>query len=86
MNLIFHSQFRKQLAKINKKQRQRVQERLHIFLDNQFHSILNNHALKGKYLDYRSINITGDLRAIYKSASDDECIFVALDTHSNLYP
>ncbi|MBI3442983.1 MAG: type II toxin-antitoxin system mRNA interferase toxin, RelE/StbE family [Candidatus Sungbacteria bacterium] len=86
MNFTFHRQFRKHLEKLNHKQRQRVRERLHIFLDNPFHSALNNHALKGKYLDYRSINITGDLRAIYKSVSEDECIFVALDTHSNLYP
>lgn len=86
MNLTFHRQFRKHLEKLNIKQRQRIQEWLHIFLDNAFYPALNNHALKGKYLDYRSINITGDLRAIYKSVSDDECIFVALDTHSNLYP
>ena len=85
MNLVFHRQFRKHLEKLNKKQRQRVLERLHIFLDNPFHPVLNNHALKGKYLDYRSINITGDLRTIYKSVNADECIFVALDTHSNLY-
>ncbi len=86
MNLIFHGQFRKHIKKLNKKQRRQLQERLHIFLDDPFYPMLNNHALKGKYLDYRSINITGDLRAIYKSISEDECIFVALDTHSNLYP
>lgn len=86
MNLTFHRQFRKHLEKLNRKQQQRVQERLHIFLDDPFHPLLNNHPLKGKYLDYRSINITGDLRAVYKSVSEDECIFVALDTHGNLYP
>jgi len=86
MNLVFHRQFRRQAEKLSSKQRQRVKERVHLFLDNPFHPTLNNHALKGKYLDYRSINSTGDLRAVYKSAHEDEYIFVALDTHSNLYP
>lgn len=86
MRIIFHLQFQKHGKKLNSKQRQHVSERLHLFLDNPFHPTLNNHALKGKYLDYRSINITGDLRAIYKSVNENECIFVALDTHSNLYP
>ncbi len=46
---------------------------------------LKNHPLKGKYTDYRSINITDNLRAIYKFLNENECIFVAVDTHSNLY-
>lgn len=86
MKLTFHLQFQKHCKKLNNKQRLRASKRLHLFLDDPFNPILNNHALKGKYLDYRSINITGDLRAIYKSVSETECIFVALDTHSNLYP
>ena len=86
MKLTFHLQFQKHCEKLHKKQRQHVTERLHLFLDDPFHPVLHNHALKGKYLDYRSINITGDLRAIYKSVSETECIFVAIDTHSNLYP
>jgi len=85
MKIRFHKNFKKQYKKLKKKEQKKVQERLELFLENPFNTRLNNHPLKGKYTDYRSINITGDLRAIYKFVSDDECIFVVVDTHSNLY-
>lgn len=50
-----------------------------------FHEILNNHSLKGKYKGYRSINISGDYRAIYSLIKEDTAYFIALDTHSSLY-
>ena len=85
MKVRFHKNFEKQYRRLRKNEKNKVQKRLEIFLDNPFDVILNNHALKGKYTDYRSINITGDLRAIYKYINDEECIFVVLDIHSNLY-
>ena len=85
MKIRFHKNFEKQYKKLKKKEQEKVQERLELFLEKPFHSRLNNHPLKGKYNDYRSIDITGDLRAIYKFISEDECIFVIVDTHSNLY-
>ncbi len=85
MKIRFHKNFEKQYKKLGEKEQKKVQERLIIFLKDPFNSLLNNHTLKGKYVDYRSINITGDLRAIYKFIDENECIFVAVDTHSNLY-
>jgi len=85
MKIRFHKNFDKQYKKLSKEQKKRVKERLALFLENTFHPILGNHSLKGRYKSYRSINITGDLRAIYKFINEQECIFVAIDTHSNLY-
>jgi len=85
MKIRFHKNFKKQYLKLNKKQQIKVQNKIESFIQNPFNSILKNHSLKGKYLDYRSINITGDMRAIYKYISSEECIFVILDKHSNLY-
>ena len=51
---------------------------------NEFHPILNNHALSGEYEGYRSINITGDLRVLYRREGE-VVIFVTIDSHSNLY-
>jgi len=85
MKIYFHKNFEKQYKKFKKNEQAKVQERLTTFLEDQFDPQLNNHALKGKYVDYRSINITGDLRAVYKSISQDKSIFVIIDTHSNLY-
>jgi len=81
----FHRDFEKRYKKINKKTQKKVRERLELFSENLFDPCLNNHPLGGKYTDYRSINITGDLRAVYKFISQDECIFVFLGNHSNLY-
>ena len=85
MKIRFHKNFEKQYKKLNKKEKKRVQERLFLFLENPFHPILGNHPLKGKFTGYRSINITGDLRAIYKFINEQKSIFVIIDTHSNLY-
>jgi len=85
MKIRFHKNFEKQYQKLNSKQRKRVQERLVLFLENPFHSVLGNHPLRGKYTGYRSVNITGDLRAVYKFVNEQEYIFVAVDSHSNLY-
>lgn len=81
----FHRNFDKKYKKLKISEKKKTQERLLLFIQNPYHPLLNNHPLKGKYLDYRSINITGDLRAIYKFVSDNEVIFVAIDSHSNLY-
>jgi addiction module RelE/StbE family toxin len=81
----FHKNFEKQYRKLNEKEQNKLKERIKIFLDNPFDFRLNNHALRGKYLDYRSINIAGDLRAIYKFVNENDAIFVAIGTHGELY-
>jgi len=85
MKIRFHKNFEKQYKKLKKKEKGKVQKKLELFLENPYHPQLNNHPLKGKYTDYRSINVTGDLRAIYKFINEKECVFVVIDTHSNLY-
>lgn len=85
MKIYFHKSFDKQFSKLKASEKKRTQERLALFLENSFNAILENYPLKGKYTDYRSIDITGDLRAIFKYLNENECIFVDVDTHSNLY-
>jgi len=46
--------------------------------------VLDNHSLQGTWLGHRSINVTGDFRAIFKE-TQDAAIFVDIDTHHNLY-
>lgn len=85
MKILFHKNFKKTFKKLRKKEQKKIKEHLVIFMKNQFNPLLNNHSLQGKYKGYRSINITGDLRAIYKFLEKDECIFIVIDNHSNLY-
>lgn len=84
MIIIYHKNFTKAFKKLATKEKDKVKERLSLFKDDEFNPILNNHLLKGKYLGYRSINIKGDLRAVYKF-TQDSVIFVTIDNHSNLY-
>lgn len=85
MCIRFQKSFDKKFIKLRTSEQKRVRERIHIFLDNPFNPILRNHPLQGAHTGYRSINITGDLRAVYKLLDDGTVLFVAVDTHSNLY-
>ena len=85
MKIRFHRNFEKQYKKLEVSEKEKIKKRLALFIQDEFNPILNNHPLRGKYIGYRSVNITGDLRAIYKRISSDTRIFVAVNTHSNLY-
>jgi addiction module RelE/StbE family toxin len=62
-----------------------VDEKLLLFKGDEFHSELRNHALRGKYLGFRSIDINVDLRALYKKIDGLYVLFAFLGTHSDLY-
>lgn len=85
MKISFHKNFEKQYKKLRLNAKRKFKERKDIFLTSPFDQILNNHPLRGKYKGYRSINVTGNVRAIYRLVKNDIAIFVAIDTHSNLY-
>ncbi len=85
MKIVFHKNFDKQYSKLRVSEKEQFKEKRDIFLKEEFNPILHNHSLKGKYKGYRSINISGDLRAVYKYLKQDTIIFVAIDSHSNLY-
>jgi len=67
----------------------KVKERISLCVQNPTNQLLNNHALTGKFQGYRSINITGDWRAIYSIRinlnSEQEYYFELVGTHSQLY-
>ncbi len=85
MKLEFTKSFKKSFVKLASKNRKQVESRLRIFVVDQFDPTLNNHPLVGKYKGYRSINITGDLRAHYFILKKDTALFVKLGSHSELY-
>ena len=85
MTALFHREFKKSFKRLRPGEQARVNERLAIFVQDPFDFTLNNHALHGVYAGSRSINISGDLRAVYKLISSDVAHFIALGTHSRLY-
>ncbi len=85
MRISFHSRFKKAYKKLSGKERKYFKKRMMLFQEDEFHILLKNHKLEGGYSNYRSINVTGDLRAIYKVMSDDIRIFYYIGSHSELY-
>lgn len=85
ISITFHRDFNKKYKKLSQKDKEKTKERIRIFSEDIFNPILNNHPLEGKYKGYRSINIKGDLRIVYKLRNVNAAFFVAIDNHSNLY-
>lgn len=84
MTIGYRRQFQKQFRRLTVSKRRQANERLRLFGQNPTATILNNHKLKGKYEGFQSINISGDLRAIYKESSNG-VVFSVIGTHSELY-
>ncbi len=64
------------------------QKRLQIFRSDPYDPRLRNHKLKGEYGIYRSIDVTGDWRALYRELKEEDSLtafFDKLGTHSQLY-
>ncbi len=85
MRYILSNKFQKQLKKTPEKIIDKIGEKLNVFINNFMDPTLNNHSLKGEWTGYKSINITPNLRAIYKEVDKNLVRFVALGTHSELY-
>lgn len=83
--IISSTLFKRRLKKLSPKILILLKERVAIFRENEFDQILNNHKLNGVYLHRRSINITGDIRVIYRKISDNMYLFLTIGTHSELY-
>lgn len=85
MRVILHRDFKRQVKKLKNGEQKRVLERLVLFQANPKDPILNNHKLGGQYHELSSINITGDLRALFCIVKEGVALFITVDTHSNLY-
>ena len=81
--------FIKQLKKAPLKIREAFRKRRELFFENPFSSQLNNHQLIGEHKGHRSINITGDWRAIFIETLDEAgnktTLFKFIGTHNQLY-
>jgi len=84
VRIAYSKSFIKQAQKLNPKLRAELLRRINLFQHNPLDPKLRNHPLKGKYKIYRSINISGDVRALYVQQGN-EVIFETVGTHSQLY-
>lgn len=77
--------FKKQYKKLPLKVQSRFDLRLRLFLFDQSSPQLELHPLKGKYVGYWSISVTGDIRALFRWQGEKSVVFTNIGTHSELY-
>jgi addiction module RelE/StbE family toxin len=85
MKIRYTPKFKKQYKKLSVKLQNQFDERLQLFVKDPTNPVLRTHPLKGSYAGYWSMNINGDLRALYLRKSDELVIFALIGTHSQLY-
>ncbi len=85
MDIRFSKRFIKQLSKLPPKQEAKFYERLELWKINPNDPRLNHHALSGKLKGFYSLNITGDLRALYKVYDGIVYVYELIGTHAQLY-
>ena len=76
--------FLKTYSKLPRKIRDRFDERARLLMRDPFHPLLNNHSVDRAYPGWRSINVTGDYRAIY-AVEEEKVVFMRIGTHPQLY-
>ena len=77
--------FKKQFQKLPPGVRQAAETRIELFKREEFHPLLNNHKLKEEFEGYRSINVTGDYRIIFKKETEFLVRLEQIGTHPQLY-
>ena len=83
INVQYSKHFKKQFRKLPPKMQQQFKERLKILLRNPQHPTLNIHALKGQYVGCFSMNVSGDIRAIFRRKSaETTLLFLLIGAHS----
>lgn len=85
MIVIYSKKFQREYKKLPPKLQKQFKQRRNLFLANAFDLILNNHPLHDPYTDCRSINVTGDYRAIFYIENQNVIHFIAIGTHHNLF-
>lgn len=77
--------FKKMFKKQSLLVQDQFEERMLLFIKNIHNPILGNHKLNGEWVGCRSINITGDIRVVYREMNDEAVELVAIGSHSELY-
>lgn len=80
-----HPIFDKMYSRLRAGERRLFKERRDLFLVSPFHPLLRSHPLYGEFEGFWSINVGGDLRAVYKYETKDSVVFAKIGTHHELF-
>lgn len=85
MTIRYLPKFKKQYKKLPKKIQDQFDEKIVLFVTDPTLPVLKVHPLKGNFKGYWSMNVNGDVRALYIMDGDSIVIFGIIGTHSQLY-
>ncbi len=85
LKIEYSKKFWKQFSRLNPKIREQFKVRQRLWVNDPYHPQLHLHMLTGEYAGLYSINISGDIRALYEKVGDNYIIFGFIGTHSQLY-
>ncbi len=79
-NIYYHPQFRKSFLRLSKDIQKKAKERVKIFRENPFHSLLDTHKLHGELRNQWSFYIKGQYRILFIFDNND-VIFLDIGPH-----
>lgn len=85
MTIRFSKRFKKQYQKLSPKLQNQTKSRLELWQEDPTNSLLRLYRLEGRLSRYYSINITGDMRALYEGIGDDVYLYDLVGSLSQLY-
>jgi addiction module RelE/StbE family toxin len=85
MNIQYLPKLKKQYKKLPKKFQEQFDERFQLFVVDPTSPKLRVHPLKGSFAGYWSMNVNGDIRALYIMRGETLVIFALIGSHSELY-
>ena len=85
MQIVFSKKFEKLFKKQSPRIKQEFYKRLELLEKDPANKILRIHKLSGELKGKYSINVSGDVRAIYEIVDDKIYFFLLIGTHSELY-
>jgi addiction module RelE/StbE family toxin len=85
MHVDYSSQFKKQYKKLPPKIQEQFRKRLELLAEDSTNPQLHVHKLSGEFEGLWSMNVTGDVCAIFDNDYPYEVLFVGIGTHSTFY-
>ncbi|QQS27357.1 type II toxin-antitoxin system RelE/ParE family toxin [bacterium] len=85
MTIRYSKKFRKQYKKLTPKMQQKTTDAIKLWSQKPNDESLRLHKLSGKMSRFYSIDIAGDLRALYEIVDNEVFLYQMVGTHSQLY-
>ena len=85
MKALTSTKFEKEYKRLPTEIQEKFKERVRLFLSNPQDPLLNIHKLRGGKEHLKSMNVTGDYRALFTQEDKNTVIFSRIGTHSQLY-